>query len=100
VIKTLFTGWLYKYHGVTFARKQRLLHMADQEFRKKFGDRLRILRLIRRLTQEQLAELTGLSVNFISLVETGQSSPSAETISKLAKALGVNEGELFKFDER
>lgn len=75
-------------------------YMADQEFRKKFGNRLRILRLVRRLTQEQLAELAGLSVNFVSLVETGQSSPSAETISKLARALGVNEGELFKFDER
>ncbi|MGH2497332.1 MAG: helix-turn-helix domain-containing protein [Ktedonobacteraceae bacterium] len=74
--------------------------MSVLELRQKFGKRLRYLRRDRDLTQEQLAELTGLSVNFISLVETGHSSPTAETISKLAKGLGVNEGELFRFDER
>ncbi len=72
--------------------------MADLELRKKFGKRLRYLRRDRDITQEHLAELTDLSVNFISLLETGQSSPSFETMVKIAKALEVDVGELFKFD--
>jgi transcriptional regulator with XRE-family HTH domain len=72
--------------------------LADSELRKKFGKRLRYLRRDRDMTQEHLAELTDLSVNFISLLETGQSSPSLESIVKIAKALEVDAGELFKFD--
>jgi len=72
--------------------------LADLELRKKFGKRLRYLRRDRDITQEHLAELTDLSVNFISLLETGQSSPSFETMVKIAKALEVDVGELFKFD--
>ena len=72
--------------------------MADSELRKKFGKRLRYLRRDRDMTQEHLAELTDLSVNFISQIERGYSSPSLETIIKFANALKVDVGELFKFD--
>ncbi len=71
--------------------------MTDLELRKKFGKRLRYLRRDRDITQEQLSELTDISVHFISRLETGQSSPSLETIVKLAKALDVEVAELFKF---
>ena len=71
--------------------------MTDLELRKKFGKRLRYLRRDRDMTQEQLSELTDISVHFISRLETGQSSPSLETIVKLAKALDVEVAELFKF---
>ena len=71
--------------------------MADVELRKKFGKRLRYLRRDRDITQEKLSELTDISVHFISRLETGQSSPSLETIVKLARALDVEVAELFKF---
>ncbi len=74
--------------------------MANIELQKKFGKRLRYLRRDRDLTQEQLAELIDLSVNAISLLERGRTSPSFETLVKLAKALNVDVGELLKFDER
>ena len=74
--------------------------MANLELQKKFGKRLRYLRRDRDLTQEQLAELIDLSVNAISLLERGRTSPSFETLVKLAKALNVDVGELLKFDER
>jgi transcriptional regulator with XRE-family HTH domain len=74
--------------------------VSDLELRQKFGKRLRYLRRDRDITQEQLAELIGMSVSFISLLERGRTSPSIDTIVNLARALGVNEGELFKFDER
>jgi transcriptional regulator with XRE-family HTH domain len=61
-----------------------------------FGQRLRALRRERGLTQEQLAELTKLSVDFISLVERGVNAPSFETIEQLAKSLKVKVVELFE----
>lgn len=74
--------------------------MANLELQKKFGKRLRYLRRDRDLTQEQLAELVDLSVNAISLLERGRTSPSFETLVNLAKALNLDVGELLKFDER
>jgi DNA-binding XRE family transcriptional regulator len=78
--------------------KTRVMRVPDKDLRRKFGKRVRYLRRDRDMTQEQLAELTDLSVNSISQIETGQSSPSLETIVKIAKALEVDVGELFKFD--
>ncbi len=75
--------------------------MADSsELQEKFGRRLRYLRRDRNLTQEQLAELTGRSVNAISMLERGLTSPSLETVVKLAQALHVDVGELFRFDSK
>lgn len=70
------------------------------ELKRNFGKRLRYLRRSRDLTQEQLAELVGRSVNFISLVENGVTAPSFETIERLAKALNVDATDLFRFDSK
>ena len=78
--------------------KMRVTYVTDKELQRKFGKRVRYLRRDRDMTQEQLAELADLSVNFISQIERGYSSPSLETIIKFAKALEVDVGELFKFD--
>jgi len=51
------------------------------------------------LTQEQLAESAGISVNFVSAVERGQKSPTLATMEKFAKALNVPLMELFRFSE-
>ncbi len=72
--------------------------LSDKELQRKFGKRLRYFRRDRDLTQEQLAELVDLSVNFISMLEKGEAAPSFDTIAKLTNALNVDVGELFKFD--
>lgn len=64
-----------------------------------FGKRIRQLRMQKQLTQEQLAELADLSVDFISLIERGRNSPSFDNLEKLAKSLGVSIQELFQFDD-
>jgi len=65
----------------------------------KFGKRLFALRRAAKLTQEQLAEQSDYSVEFISFVERGQHGPSLEGIERLSKALGVTEADLFDFEE-
>lgn len=65
--------------------------------RTKFGKRLRQLRRQRNMTQEQLANVAEVSVEFISYIERGINAPSFETIEKLAKALDVEPAELFIF---
>ena len=51
--------------------------------------RIRKLRKERGLTQEQLAERAGLPQSYISRLENGEHSPTAKTIEKLARGLGV-----------
>ena len=67
------------------------------QLREKFGQRVRSLRAERGLTQEQLAERAGISVDFLSLVERGKSSPSFENLEEIADALEVSVAELFSF---
>lgn len=53
------------------------------------GLKIRELRNQRRLPMRRLAEMSGLSVNTLSLVENGKSSPSVSTLQRLASALKV-----------
>ena len=68
--------------------------MLQQEL----GKRIAHLRRSRRLTQEQLAEAVGCSVEFISLVERGVNAPSVAGLEKFAKVLKVEVKELFTFE--
>ena len=86
------------YISMISSSKMRATYVTNKEWQRKFGKRVRYLRRDRDMTQEQLAELADLSVNFISQIERGYSSPSLETIIKFANALEVDVGELFKFD--
>jgi transcriptional regulator with XRE-family HTH domain len=53
------------------------------------GRRLRALRKGRRISIRALADLSGLSVNTLSLVENGKTSPSVSTLYQLAQSLNV-----------
>lgn len=55
-----------------------------------FPERLRQLRVLRKLSQEDLGERTGLTYNHIGRYERGESRPSAEKLKALADALGVS----------
>ena len=67
--------------------------------REKFGIRIRELRSLLGLTQEQLAERARISVDFLSLIERGRNSPSFENLDTLAEALDVSVAQLFTFEE-
>ena len=73
--------------------------MMRDQFRVKLGERIKALRKRANLTQEQLAEEAGVSVNFIGNVERGESAASVKTLRRIAKALGVSLKELFDFSD-
>ena len=58
------------------------------------GDKLRDTRKRKLLTQEQLAERSGVGIATIIRVERNQVEPRGSTIRKLADALDVDAGEL------
>ena len=59
------------------------------------GNRLKVARAERNLSQEQLAVLAGVTRQTISAIETRQYCPSAQLAFVLAKQLGKQVDELF-----
>lgn len=57
------------------------------------GAKIKELRLLKGLTQEELAERTGLSVRTIQRIENGDVDPRTYTLSALAEALEVEVSE-------
>src|SRR2546421_5357016 len=64
-----------------------------------FGRRMRALRSLRNLTQEELGERAGVSGKFVGQIERGAGNPSLKTIARLAQAVGVELPELLRFEE-
>jgi transcriptional regulator with XRE-family HTH domain len=65
------------------------------DLNRRLADRLRGLRAAHRLPLEALAARSGVSRSMISLIERGESSPTAVVLEKLAAALGVTLASLF-----
>lgn len=66
--------------------------------RSKFGERVRQIRTERQLSQEQFAELIGMSVDFLSLIERGVNAPSFEKLELMSERLQVPVAALFTFE--
>lgn len=69
---------------------------------KLIGENLRIIRLAKGLTQEELAEKTGklgISKSRISDIERGQTNISMKTLEMLMNALEIQPNELFDFQK-
>lgn len=54
------------------------------------GKNIRAFRLAKKLRQEDLAEKTGLSANYVGMVERGEKIPSLETFINIVNALGIS----------
>jgi transcriptional regulator with XRE-family HTH domain len=65
-----------------------------------FGRRIRALRTLRKLTQEELGERAGVSGKFIGQVERGSGNPSLHVIIRLGGALGIDLPDLMRFEEQ
>jgi transcriptional regulator with XRE-family HTH domain len=57
-------------------------------------------RLLKDLTQEQLAELSGLHRTYVGSVERAERNLSLENLERIAKALGVSPRDLLDKDSK
>jgi transcriptional regulator with XRE-family HTH domain len=71
----------------------------EQLERKRFGGRVRQLRLARELTQEELAQLAGLHPTYVGGIERGERNLGLDNLFKLAGALAVHPSELFPSED-
>jgi transcriptional regulator with XRE-family HTH domain len=65
----------------------------------KLAKRIRFLRTERRMTQEALAEKSGLHPTLIGKIERANCNPSLKTLDKTARGLGMPLCDLFKFED-
>ena len=62
------------------------------------GSKIKALRIVNGLTQEELADRAELSKGFISQLERDLTSPSIATLSDILQCLGVSVSEFFAED--
>ena len=72
-----------------------MAHPVNKKLLKDFGARIRELRTVRGLSQEQLAELTGFHRTYIGMVERGERNLSLSNIGVFANTFKMTESELF-----
>lgn len=53
------------------------------------GEQIRNRRKVLRITQPDLAELAGISVNTLYKIERGQANPTVQILTKIADILGL-----------
>lgn len=76
-----------------------LCGMECAEFLKILGSRIKAFRKTQGISQEMLAEASGLSVVFVSNVENGHRRASICTYQEMATALGMSLSELVELPE-
>ena len=69
------------------------------DMRKLVGRNVQAIRQRNGLTQEQLAEVSGFSQQYISGLEKGRRNPTIVTIYEIASALGVSHMDLVRPEE-
>lgn len=66
------------------------------EIAKSVGQRIRNYRLRLEISQEKLAELSGVHPTYIGQLERGEKNATLESIVKIAKALNISLSKLFE----
>lgn len=74
------------------------MKVKPNEISKRFGLKVKIERIKRNWTQEQLEEYAGISRAAISAIERGASSPTLETVALLADAFGLGLTDIVNLD--
>ena len=62
-----------------------------------FGKNVKLERIKKDLTREQLAEIMGVSVNYLSNIELGKANMSLAKVLELAQFLQTNVNNLLEF---
>jgi len=67
---------------------------------KRFGERVKELRQIKGLSQEELAFRAKVHRTYLGGIERGERNPALKNIVAIAKALDVSLSELFSYDRK
>ena len=70
--------------------------MRGEPVTRKFGKKLKKVRLEKDLSQGDVARILGVHRTYISGLERGVRNPSLLTVQKVAKALGIKSKELIE----
>jgi len=62
------------------------------------GERIKQLRVEKKMTLADLSEMTSISVSYLSQIERDKTTPSLATIIEIGNALGTNPGYFFEID--
>jgi transcriptional regulator with XRE-family HTH domain len=60
------------------------------------GKNLRRARLDRKMTQEEVAERSGVHATEVSRIESGKRDPQVSTVHRLAEAVGLSASDLLR----
>ena len=63
----------------------------------KLGQKIRIERMKRKISQEKLAEMSDLNRNFIGMVERGETNITVKNLESVANAFKIDIKDLFNF---
>ena len=63
--------------------------MADMEILQIVADNTRIERLRKRISQEKLAELVGISTKYLNMIENKKANPTIVVVIKICQTLDI-----------
>lgn len=78
------------------AAKHRQQRDQRREVLRQLGEKIRLARHRRGLTQESLADSLDISIAYVSLIERGGRNPPYTTVVAIVNALGVSPGDIFE----
>ena len=74
--------------------------VGEKQKANRFGEAVRNVRTAIGLTQEELADRSGLDRSYIGGVERGERNPTLTVIEKIAEGLGITLAELFSYSTK
>ena len=72
-------------------------NIRDEAAIKKFGDHLRLIRIAKNLSQQELELKAGISKNQVGNIERGEVNITLVSILAISKALDISPKELFNY---
>ena len=71
--------------------------MKNNDTIKKLGQKIRIERQKRKMSQEKLAELADLNRNFVGMIERGETNLTVKKLENIANVFDLDIMDLFSF---
>jgi DNA-binding XRE family transcriptional regulator len=72
-----------------------LKSMNDMDLQIKIGEKIRTIRLQKKMTQNDLAIACDFEKASMSRIESGRANPTVRTLNRISKALEIKIGDLF-----